>query len=322
VLRAIPTSSTWRHVLTSEAVWADQCAILWHDKVWVPERFHDFNAMSRISAYFESLADAQRDEITPEELCAFNWSVRMKGHAGGSWTQDDPWWKGQPAATRTYTPDGTCRGAKSNGTWRFPASVTHASRAIRHSRDGVEFPTHFAMRYRNWGWVLQNCWSFGTSFPLPRLGDCHELEDDGEYCSLVSVASCRDEAMCYNAGMPLPPIEQTLAFQSVPADGAQGSTSSSSTVGAIADGDGVESAGDAQSELMASLAQTWALFERFDRAGRELNLAAACAFAALSRDAAASEAPDAEEAAKEERVQLTDEELTAQHALAQAEEDA
>lgn len=209
IVRAIRTSSVWRLTLTSDNVWADHCLELWHDKLHVPERYRARHEMSRMHAYFGSLADGQRNEITTDELCAYEWSTRMKSTAGDEWTGRDPWWQQEPAGTRRYRPDGTFTSIMSDGTWRFPHGRTQSA-VLRHVRGGVEFPSHFVMRYPNWGWVVQNCWSISASFPLPLRGQCRELEEDGPWCAAVAVQNCRDEAMLYNAGLPLPALEQVM----------------------------------------------------------------------------------------------------------------
>mmetsp|Transcript_114806 Transcript_114806/g.371032 ORF Transcript_114806/g.371032 Transcript_114806/m.371032 type:complete len:365 (-) Transcript_114806:272-1366(-) len=209
---AVPCSRFWAAVAASDAVWAEKCQVLWHDKVHVPARFRapEPGGMSRLAAYWGSLADARRAAITAEELCSLEWSIRMKGWAGPDWTSSDPWWQGRPAAWRRYHPDGGLQSASgSGGHWRFVADSSGRTGPegsfIRHSRGGRDYPTHFASRWpKNWGWILQNCWGFSASFPLPPRGAEPELEDAGPVCQSVTVETCRDEAMRFNMGLPLP----------------------------------------------------------------------------------------------------------------------
>ena len=157
IVRALSTSSTWHAVLASDDVWADQCALLWADKLWLPDRFRDLGAMSRMQAYHDSVVDGSRVEITVEELCAFGWHGRMKGCAGGAWTDSDPWWRGEGSDERKYqmahvrdVPGGTfMSSSKGEGTWHFPTvgcdpALRHPvqSDRIRHARDQREFPLH------------------------------------------------------------------------------------------------------------------------------------------------------------------------------------
>jgi len=200
-------SSFFASVSTSDAVWGARCGRLWQGKIYVPERF--FSAERRIDAFWSSLKDAKRAAITPEELCAFTWYSRMKGCAGEGWTDGDPWWQGRPAAQRRYFPDGTTTSERGEGRWRFVPDTCGRTGPegsfVRHSRHGREFPTHVCFRHEpTWGFVLQNCWGFSASFPLPLRGIEPDLEDGSELCLAVTVDNCREEANAFNMGLPLP----------------------------------------------------------------------------------------------------------------------
>jgi len=220
LLEAAALNRYWSSLVVSDSVWSAQCQQLWSDKVYVPERFKieaGATKLRRIQAYWESLKDSRRIAVTPEELCQFQWSSRMKGWAGPDWTCSDPWWQEEAADgsprrrtwIRKFHPDGTTSGDRGAGSWRFvPDSCGRTGPEgcfIRMGRGGREFPTHFASRWaRNWGWILQNCWGFSTSFPLPLRGSCPDLEDQGEICRSVSVETCSQEANLFNLGLPLP----------------------------------------------------------------------------------------------------------------------
>lgn len=214
VISAIPVNPFWAEVATSDTVWSVKCAALWADKVYVPQRFlqvTSHNALRRIEAYWGSLADSRRIALSPEELCSFEWSCRMKESAGQEWTRRDPWWRKppQPANTRRYSADGTTSSAQGAGTWRFvPGSsgmLGPLGSFIRHGRGDMEFPTHFVSRWAaNWGWIVQNCWGFSASFPLPPRGEEPALEDNADLCQRVTVDTCSEEATRFNLGFPLP----------------------------------------------------------------------------------------------------------------------
>ena len=74
IVCALATSRSWASILSSDDVWADQCIRLWEDKIYVPAEFRD-PSMTRMSAYFASLADGARVEMTSEELCSFTLSL-------------------------------------------------------------------------------------------------------------------------------------------------------------------------------------------------------------------------------------------------------
>lgn len=219
LVSALAVDHFWSGVAISDAVWSCHCNMLWADKMYVPGCYSETgksHSMSRISAYWHSIADSKRSAITQEELCSFEWSSRMKGWAGTGWTISDPWWQPasprsgpKPASVRRYHVDGTTTSDRGSGTWRFVLDSCGKTGPegcfVRLARDGQEFPTHFASRWApNWGWILQNCWGFSASFPLPPRGKELALEDDGELCQSINVEACRQEAEAFNLGIPLP----------------------------------------------------------------------------------------------------------------------
>mmetsp|Transcript_54521 Transcript_54521/g.100890 ORF Transcript_54521/g.100890 Transcript_54521/m.100890 type:complete len:323 (-) Transcript_54521:128-1096(-) len=210
VVTAIHVCSFWQSVARSDAVWSRQCDRLWSDKVFVPESLRSMSSCSRIKAYWESVADSTREHLTEEELCSLTWYCRMKGWAGEDWTNNDPWWQGKSASQREFRRDGTTFSTdRGVGAWRFVKDSSGCSGPwgsfVRMSRQGRDFPTHFVSRHaKNWGWILQNCWGFSASFPLPLHGEDAELEDDGPCCQKVTVDKCIEEASLFNMGRPLP----------------------------------------------------------------------------------------------------------------------
>eukprot|EP00913_Durusdinium_trenchii_P023776 g22330.t1 len=168
------------------------------DKVYVPKKFSETKG-SYLEAYWGSLKDSRRSYITPEELCRFEWSCRMKSCAGSSGLSMDTILK----------PDGSTTSERGDGTWRFvPDSCGRTGPKgsfIRLSLNFHEFPSHMVSRWpKNWGFLLQNCWGFSASFPLPPRNAEPELEDAGEICRSVTPLTCREEAEDYNYGFLLP----------------------------------------------------------------------------------------------------------------------
>ena len=279
VVNAIATCSMWAGILVSDEVWADKCSLLWSDKLYVPGRFLDRAAMTRVQAFFYSKADGERCVITAEELCAFEWSVRMKACAGGSWIELDPWWQGEASIPpRFYQPDGNyVDESKGNGTWRFPrAAQGIGSSLVRHSREHIVFPTFHISRYR-WAFVMQNCWALCLShLPLPARGECFELEDDGEVCARVTVAGSRHEVVPFNIGLPLPSIDGSDDEEMGRGEGTarsrarQADEVSSLLSGGQGEFDPRDAVITGHEELLSSLSRTWDMFERFERAGHFL----------------------------------------------------
>jgi len=59
---------------------------------------------------------------------------------------------------------------------------------------------HISRHAPTWGWVMQSCWGFYTSFPMPERGADPSLEDDAQS---IDVQLQRREAFGFNAGLPL-----------------------------------------------------------------------------------------------------------------------
>lgn len=238
-------SRAWRELGSSSLLWGPRCRQMWADKVYVPPKARaDLAAGRAFAAFGFAVADARRSWITAEELCSFEWSHRMKGWSGESWTEDDPWWNGRPARRRHFRRDGSSvslksdgavDGARQNSRWRFiSACCGHEGAAeafepgvrgafIRNRRDAREFPSAFVMRYpANWGFVLNQCWGFSTSFEMPPRGAEPALEDDHALVQAVSVETQYQEAQLFNAGMRLPdPDDPDAATDPVPPDNRQ-----------------------------------------------------------------------------------------------------
>jgi len=211
VVCSMAVSRNWMESARSEHVWKQHCTTMWADKVYVPKKFRDADGVltSYLTSYWESLKDSKRCHIKAEELCTLEWWCRMKSSAGPEWTQRCPWWQQGEAQKRRYHMDGTCSSVRGEGTWRFIPECCGRKGPkgsfVRMSLNFREFPTHVVSRYeKNWGFIIQNCWGFSASFPLPPQGFEPELEDAGEICQSVSISNCQKEAQDYNIGKALP----------------------------------------------------------------------------------------------------------------------
>uniref|UniRef100_A0A7R9UCB6 F-box domain-containing protein n=1 Tax=Pinguiococcus pyrenoidosus TaxID=172671 RepID=A0A7R9UCB6_9STRA len=210
VVRVQLVSRFFRTAASCDFQWHWRCEQLWSSKVYVPAQFQDRAKMRRCAAYWASLRDASRCAIREDELCSLVFHYRMKGWSGDSWTSQDPWWNGGSPGQRRFHRDGTMTSDMGDGRWRIldvPEACNRRGERgsfLRVSKGGVEFPTIVVSRHSNWGWILQNCWSFSASFPLPPRGADLELEDSGPFCQEVTVGNCPVEAMLFNLGIALP----------------------------------------------------------------------------------------------------------------------
>ena len=191
LLRSVPTCSWWAAAATADAQWTPRCEALWRDKLHT-ERWRD-GAVRRIEAYFSSLADALRVEITVAELERFTWSARVKQSSGLAW--QCPWWQGHEPGTRRYTAAaGQGQGVyasseRGQGEWSLAVADCdvdsdvkaeyHGHSVLRTRRGGRSYPPHVATRTASWGWLLQSRTGLSASFPLPARGEDLSLEDGG-----------------------------------------------------------------------------------------------------------------------------------------------
>lgn len=114
---------------------------------------------------------------------------------------------------RKFHADGSMTGRRNGkpiaGRWHFVPETCGrqgpVGSFVRLSRDDRSYPTHVVTRWpSNWGFILNQCWSLATSFPMPRRGDVPELDDESDLCTQVHVHNCMDEVWLYQHGLPLP----------------------------------------------------------------------------------------------------------------------
>ncbi|KAL0484002.1 pof1 [Acrasis kona] len=202
-------SKYWNELSEANWLWQNLCNKLWQDKVYVPQKFVQMTKDgSAKKAYFESIADSQRQHLTLEELCDVTWYFRFKSSAGEAWTNMDPWWSNKPASCVQFFRDGTMKrdmmvarpdGEMPKFTWKFNEG-SMGRKGVQGSYIRVNnFPTYCVSRVqKNWGFIMQSCWALSASFPLPLLGEDPELEDENLE---VTVDRQQTEAFAYNTGL-------------------------------------------------------------------------------------------------------------------------
>eukprot|EP01125_Pyxidicula_operculata_P022171 TRINITY_DN8933_c0_g1_i1.p1 TRINITY_DN8933_c0_g1~~TRINITY_DN8933_c0_g1_i1.p1 ORF type:complete len:286 (+),score=26.87 TRINITY_DN8933_c0_g1_i1:39-860(+) len=208
VLKCGTVSKSWLMASKDNVLWVKLCNALFEGKVYLPQKFIDLrnNGQARKS-FFDSLKDSERTFLTTEELCSFTWDFRFKSSAGEAWIQRDPWWMKKEPIKRRFHLDGTCS-MSPNAPWNHDGRTTRwkfvAQGAGRKGPMGSfiqvdQYPTYIVSRHKeNWGFILQSCWVVYTSFPMPPLGECEELEDAHLD---VHVKNQHLEAMGYNTGL-------------------------------------------------------------------------------------------------------------------------
>jgi len=205
-------SSTWHEAANSSYVWQLMCDQLWQDKVYVPEEFRTAKSSGNPKrAYIQSLNDSKRRYIKEDELCQFVWNFRFKEAAGDHWLHNDPWWKESRPARVRFFPDGRATSLddwpipQDDGTghvverrWKFIKSAAGKQGPLGSFLQINTFPPLIVSRYKNWGFLLQSCWVFYTSFPMPQRGACIDLEDSALD---ITTETMKQEAMRYNIGV-------------------------------------------------------------------------------------------------------------------------
>ena len=74
----------WARTASNDALWWPLCMQLWKGKMLVPQRFTkasistDAENMRAIDAYFGSLRDGQRNQLTEEELLGCHWQLTFQ----------------------------------------------------------------------------------------------------------------------------------------------------------------------------------------------------------------------------------------------------
>jgi len=82
--------------------------------------------------------------------------------------------------------------------WRFISSAAGRQGPKGSFVQINNFPPLVISRYKNWGFLLESCWVFYTSFPLPPRGACLDLEDTALN---ITTETMKQEAMRYNIGV-------------------------------------------------------------------------------------------------------------------------
>ena len=215
------TSTFFGPIARSDNLWRPLCEDYWRDKVFLPASARKLTAAGEHrQAFADAYTDAKRTWITAEELCSMEWHSRMKAAAGDHYTDTDPWWTGSAPPRRSkYNLDGTTTrlvvsedGQTQNrsGKWRFVRSSCGMTGPLgsfvrmQHSALGRETPTKVVRRHKNWGWLMDGCWSVSASFPLPPKGEDPSMEDEGLE---ITVERQQEEAMAFNYGLPMPDEE-------------------------------------------------------------------------------------------------------------------
>jgi len=207
----------WRVAADDGHVWVVQCRQLWSDKIYVPETIDAMRRTQPKLAYRESLIDAERQTITAEELCTFDWFFRFKTNAGADWIRTDPWHNSRPATRVRFHRDGLVRIHADNypnypaeelpaflrieRRWQFVSSVSHRTGPAGFAVRVNQYPPYLVRRFKNWGFVMESCWVLYVSFPMPPKGACLDLEDAA---LRVTVRNMPTEAMLYNIGVQHP----------------------------------------------------------------------------------------------------------------------
>eukprot|EP00049_Salpingoeca_infusionum_P007982 m.128847 g.128847 ORF g.128847 m.128847 type:complete len:276 (-) comp13878_c0_seq1:751-1578(-) len=180
-------SKNWLRLVNTPEVWGHHCDRLWEDKVYVAEFIRQQRQRGDCKkALKASLDDLDRRDVTWEEITSCSWQFRFKSVAG-QWCEHDPWHHDLPAFKLTLLPDGVVQGFPgAEFKWALvPYCLPNPDLGKKGFRMHI-FPTCHMHRYRkNWGIVLENCWSVYTNFEMPPRNNLpRELSD--EYLPITS----------------------------------------------------------------------------------------------------------------------------------------
>jgi len=214
IFQCMQVSSVWFHAANENHVWDHFCNVFWGDKMYVPSKLIHSREMGLAKeAYRDSKRDCHRKWIMKEELCSFSWNIRFKKAAGDHWVAGDPWWHGLAPRAIQFLPDHTARAVSEMGAeeqhhwqsrkWKFVPNVSNLSGPEGSFVQMNNYPPYVVSRYKNWGFIMQSCWVVWTSFPMPPIGQCPDLEDERLG---VTVETMRNEAVQYNMGVQFPVV--------------------------------------------------------------------------------------------------------------------
>lgn len=187
----------WKTLADVNVLWDRLCAELWEDKVFIPKKSKELRNKSQAKKAFQlSIEDSTRCSIEPQELCVeiSQWWFRFKESAGEVWLNFDPWWAHKPATQVRFGLDGNVEWVRPGRDIRQLLRGSHSSSLHQwsyvdddHSTIRVNsYPTYKVSRYaKNWGYVMESCWVFFTSFPMPLRGEDKDLEDSALKVSVV-----------------------------------------------------------------------------------------------------------------------------------------
>jgi len=184
LLRLRGTSRALLSLSSSEKVWSERTAALWFAKQGGQLLDRWFCVRPTFRAYYGSLRDAVRCDLSPSELASQPfWCFRFKAAAGGSWTAEDPWWRGEPAIRLQLRDDGFVVALSDARPFWGKRGQLGGKWSAKEGRHGTTVginghPPYVIGRHPpNWGVFIQSCWCLLTAFEMPPRGAVAELED-------------------------------------------------------------------------------------------------------------------------------------------------
>jgi len=178
---------SYLELASDDGIWRSRAEATWEGKDQNVLLTGWFSTRPWWKAYYGSLRDSTRRQLSPEEIStAKSWCVRFKAAAGPMWMQRDPWWQGRPPIKLRLELGGNTVAV--NDTRPFYGATGHIS-GHWSSRmepsmgttivEANEQPPYKVYRHApTWGIYMESCWQVWTAFDMPPRGECPELEDD------------------------------------------------------------------------------------------------------------------------------------------------
>ena len=228
VLRAAAVSQLWRAPAVDDRLWRPRVQELLRGKKFIGQNVLAARA-EPMRQYFMAVRDAQRLDLSADELAGLEYSFRFKMAAGESWAAVDPWWQGAERPTirlKLGSGQSGCQYVQAlndatpfwgaagqiGGEWSHEIDFDTAGEGEQEEEKEQEgrggqsvvtmngHPSYRLTRHPvHWGIVLQSCWCVLAGFEIAPRGLDPHMEDEALEVTADDARQLR-QVESYNSG--------------------------------------------------------------------------------------------------------------------------
>lgn len=164
----------WRGCAASDVLWRPLLASLLPSRAHLPLPLLRASApLSPFAAYSITVLDAAKVELSPEEMCARIWKMRVKSTCGPYWYALDPTSRGEDPLLRRFHCDHSVTSMQeSDPIWGGQESIWQFVKAKKSNNKQVgqrvqinRWPHHHVLRLPDGRWHLDNYYASYTTCP-------------------------------------------------------------------------------------------------------------------------------------------------------------